>query len=253
MVDMLYKDIIIASVEGSIIPQNAATERVICLLRGLDRGSSGDDINNLLEDEFSETSWAVINSSHWPKDKDITMETKDALCQHLIHHEAVESRRMEMDEFRRGLQLFGFLEVVKKHAELMKPFFIAAAKPVFGSKEFVELIDMRELPPEDFAKKQAYEWFMSLVEENEISDVYPGGSVISSLLSFCTGSKSVPFGGFESKLTVNFLQEDDEKSLPTTSACLLILNLPTVHSSKSKFFESMKLALQFGSEGFGIM
>ena len=61
---------------------------------------------------------------------------------------------------------------------------------------------MRELPPEDVAKKQE---FMSLVKENKISDAYPGGSAISSLLSFFTGSKSAPFGGFESKLTVNFL------------------------------------------------
>ena len=104
---------------------------------------------------------------------------------------------MEMDEFRSGLQLFGFLDAVKKHAEIMKPFFIAAANPVLGSKEFMECIDMTQLPPEDFTKKQAYEWFLSFVGENEVSDAYPGGSVVASLLSFCTGTKSVPFGGFQ--------------------------------------------------------
>lgn len=52
------------------------------------------------------------------------------------------------------------------------------------------------------------------------------------------------------RLKVAFLPVDDKYCLPTALAYTTTLRLPTVQSSKSKFYESMKTALKDGKVGF---
>ena len=231
----LDEDIIISQLDKSSIPQNSATERLLELLSHLENCESDKDLGDILEgNEFLEAYWAIINSSHWPKEGKISKSTKDVLCQHLIHNEVVETRRMEIDEFRTGLQLFGFLDLVKRHPEIAKPLFVTTPGSTFEGKDFLALINMKDLPPEEFAKKQSFEWFLDFVEENEQDEAYPGGSAVSSLLSFCTGSKRPPVGGFDSKILVKFLAEDDEMSLPTTwHVCLSLIFQRSIAQGKS--------------------
>jgi hypothetical protein len=79
---------------------------------------------------------------------------------------------------------------------------------------------------------------------------FPGDSRCRSLLQFWSGWAFVPFGGLAKRLKIVFLDDDDKNSLPTASACTAILRLPTVHSSKSKFFEAMDIACKYGKVGF---
>ena len=58
---------------------------------------------------------------------------------------------------------------------------------------------------------------------------------LRSLLQFITGHKSVPPCGLPQNICLKYLPDDDEKGLPTSSACLAILNIPTIHSSEAKF------------------
>ena len=74
---------------------------------------------------------------------------------------------------------------------------------------------------------------------------------LRSLLQFITGHKSVPPCGLPQKICLKYLPDDDEKGLPTSSACLAILNIPTIHSSEAKFIHNFDVALRFESQGFG--
>lgn len=45
--------------------------------------------------------------------------------------------------------------------------------------------------------------------------------------------------------------DDDERAfLPLATACLAILQLPTIHSTENKFNKSLDIALEFESQGF---
>lgn len=110
---------------------------------------------------------------------------------------------------------------------------------------------MLDVDAQNFSEHQAHEWFESyLTEEN--SD-FPGNTKLRSLFQFWTGWTVVPFGGLTKKLKVAFLPDDDTKTLPTASACLAIIRLPTVYTSKKRFFEAMDIVLRFGRVGFPIL
>lgn len=53
----------------------------------------------------SDTSWAIINASHWPIDKQITDSNASHVLQHLLENEIVYSRKMNIDKFFEGLQV----------------------------------------------------------------------------------------------------------------------------------------------------
>ena len=106
--------------------------------------------------------------------------------------------------------------------------------------------------PEGHAEKQSFEWFKEYVQasENVEDEDYPEGK-LPTLLKFATGLWCIPPSQGENfALTVKFLEDDDTDVLPQATACANTLMLPTVHSSKVKFTESLDLALKFGNAGF---
>ena len=79
---------------------------------------------------------------------------------------------------------------------------------------------------------------------------FPEHNRCLSLLQFLTGWSVIPFGGVAKKLKFIFLPDDDKDRLPTSSACTATLRLPTIYSSKVKFFQSMDIVLKYGKVGF---
>ena len=108
---------------------------------------------------------------------------------------------------------------------------------------------MLTILPQNFAENQSHEWFLDYIRQGE-DEEFPEDSRLRSLLQFWTGWNAVPFGGLTKRLKVTFLNDDDTYHLPTSSACLALLRIPTVHSSKKKFFQAMDIALKFAKVGF---
>ena len=75
---------------------------------------------------------------------------------------------------------------------------------------------------------------------------------LSSLLMFWTGADAVPPGGFDRPLTVAFFtrEEGEERRLPSSSTCGLVLMLPRGMSDPDKFKEDIVFALK-NTCGFG--
>ena len=232
------------------IPLNASTEALHDLIECIDNANSNDSIQELLfADDKKDVYWQLINSSHWPTAQPIKMENKNLLIQELVYNELVSSRRSEIAEFEAGLETLGFLKYAKLHSEYMKEILCYSSSlwKAFGIDELKEIIVSE---PKSFSQQQALEWLYEYLGDSDAGKELVGGSRVNALLLFGTGQKALPRNGFRNKLQIQYLPDDDEQSLPTASACLKIIRLPTVHSSKKRFFESIEAALKFGALGF---
>ncbi len=222
------------------IPLDASTSLLHDLLNGLESCKTDADIDDLLEEnKSSEAFWQLINSSRWPKEQAININNKDYLLQHLVHHELLVSRKNELNEFKEGMKSLGFLDLVSKNKEVCEVLFCATAKKPLDSESFKDM--MLDVKPCNFAEEQSYKWLLEYINQEEDPE-FPGDSRCRSLLQFWSGWAFVPIGGLSKRLKILFLADDDKNSLPTASACSAILRLPTVHSSKSKFFGAMDIA-----------
>ena len=242
------EDEIALLMKKEFIPLDASTSVLHDLLTGLEACKNDADIQVLLEEnQMSEAFWQLINSSRWPKEQPVNISTRDFLLQHLVNHELLASRKNELNELREGLKSMGFLDLISKNKEMFKVFFCATEGKLLNLDAFKDM--MLNILPSNFAEEQSHKWFFDYLDQNENQD-FPGDNRCRSLLQFWTGWSVIPFGGLTKRLKVNFLPDDDKHSLPTSSACKATLRLPTVHSSKVKFFQSMDIALKFGKVGF---
>ena len=210
----------------------------------IEKLQKAETVEEVLEDDPShEAYWAVINAAHWPITREITDKEVPFLLQHLIESEVILSRKYAIDQFAEGLSMSGLLQLIKDNKEVCYDLFCYNINHHLTPDNFLSLfINLKE--PTDFAQKQSFDWFLSYVRNcNQIK--------LQSLLQFATGYKSVPPRGLPHKISLRYLAEDDEKtSMPTSSACLAILNLPTIHSVEATFVESFDCALKYESQGF---
>ena len=139
----------------------------------------------------------------------------------------------------------GLLQIIKENKEVCWKLLCYDFQNELTPERFLNLLRPQE-QQKDFAKKSSYEWFTNYIKNSDKQN-------LQALLQFCTGHKSVQPRGLCRKICVRFLSEDDEKaSLPTSSACLNVHFLPTIHSTESKFVQSMDNALKFESQGFAL-
>jgi hypothetical protein len=211
----------------------------------LEKFRNSETVSKVLEESpSSEVYWAIINSSHWSSTKAVTDADLPLLIQCLLENEILLSQKYEVDQLSERLAFLGLLEKMKKNADLCFSLFCFSDDAVLTAERFIGLIDSKVEIPTDFSKKQSYDWFVQYIQSASAEQ-------LQCLLKFATSFKTIPPYGMEHKITIKYLPDDDEKaSLPKSLACLAILSLPTVHSSQTKFNESVDLALKFESEGF---
>ena len=232
----------------NFIPLDASTSVLHDFLTSLAGCENDADVESLLEkNKMSEAFWQLINSSRWPKEQVIDIETRDFLLQHLVYHELLTSRKNEIEELKEGLKSLGLLDLIAKNAEICKVLFCADKSRQINADVLNDM--MLSISPSNFAEEQSQKWFLEYLGLKADPD-FPGDSRCRSLLQFWTGWSVVPFSGLTKRLKVIFLPDDDKCCLPTTSACTKTLRLPTVHSSRGKFFQSMDVALKYGKVGF---
>ena len=123
--------------------------------------------------------------------------------------------------------------------ELLKPLFCHTKGTALTSEVIIDSLSFDDC--KSFASTQAKDWFVTYINETD---------KLSQFLSFSTGFSIIPYGGLQGNIYVKYLADDDENSLMKASACLKIVFIPTVYSTKEKFFESIDVALDHGSIGF---
>lgn len=75
------------------------------------------DLENLRAD-LSE----LLQAAGW--DKVLTYENRVAAMQLVAAHEAFYKRKLSIDQFCKGLDVLGVLNLIRGHPELMQPFFV---------------------------------------------------------------------------------------------------------------------------------
>lgn len=141
--------------------------------------------------------------------------------------------------FKQGLQSLGFLTAISPYEEKIMSLFLPTNEKLTPEK-FKSLLDSSCAKPEAFAEGNAYQWFMEYIDDcsNEPSKEFPDGK-ISTLLHFITGLWSIPPMELDIPITINYLDDDDQKELPEATSCMSKLLLPTVHSSQEIFCQKL--------------
>ena len=231
------------------IIKSEVTATLLEVIGKIDKAKNQEELTAVLEeDPQHDAYWQAINDSEWSSTEVITMNNKAFLIQELISNELVRRRKCQLDALQSGLNSLGFLALLRKYRKVA--FHVLAYNTnKLNADKFMELVNAH---PEGHAEKQSFEWFKEYVQasENVEDEDYPEGK-LPTLLKFATGLWCIPPSQGENfALTVKFLEDDDTDVLPQATACANTLMLPTVHSSRVKFTESLDLALKFGHAGF---
>ena len=183
-----------------------------------------------------------------PSAEAITLRNKSNLIQELIYNETVRTRLEVIQEFKKGLEALGFFSFISKHPDHFLEL-LRSEREAIGPEQFKSLLDIQQ--PRNHAEQQAFTWFDEFVSDGKLhiskEDLL---TRLEALMQFATSWRIPERCGLAGKIKVEFLPDDDEHTLPTASACLCIIRLPTVHSSKEKFEEAMLIALRYARHGF---
>ena len=101
------------------ISQSEVTSTPLELIEKLDKVQTPEALNYVLEVHVKHNSfWEVINASEWSSTEVITIENKGYLVHELIFNELVRRRKDQLDSLSRGLQMLGFLSLLKRHRKV---------------------------------------------------------------------------------------------------------------------------------------
>ena len=229
------------------IVKSESTATLIELIEKLDVVESKVALDALLEEDPNhESFWQVINSTEWSSTEAVTMENKQFLVQELIFTELVRRRKDQLIALGKGLQCLGFLDLLKRHKKVAQHVLLYKQEKLTAER-FLSFLGST---PEGHAERQALQWFREYIWTAEEKDPEFSEGKLNTLLKFSTGLWAIPPCSSKMAISVKFLEDDEDYSLPKASACACIIMLPTVFSSKTKFFEQMDIALKFGHAGF---
>lgn len=145
-----------------------------------------------------------------------------------------------LKSFVDGLSNCGFLEAVKQHPSVFKPFFIPAPAPS-TKKEFLEIFHYQRsrVGGNKFdVESKVISFFGSFLkdcEEGIAASTEIGHVSIPELLHFATGMGRQPPGGFPSQPSIKFNHDKPDIFCLEANTCLLVLTLPVAHDTKEEF------------------
>ena len=230
------------------ISQSEVTSTLLELIEELDKAQMPEALNYVLEVHVKHNSfWEVINASEWSSTEVITIKNKGCLVHELIFNKLVRRRKDQPDSLSRGLQMLGFLSLLKRHCKVADHVLCYNVLEI-NAEQFISFVKSN---PSSHAERQAYQWFLDYITSADgvKNEDFPKGK-LSTLLKFATGLWNIPPVESKMEISVRFLEDDDEQKLPKAGSCSSVLHLPTVHSSRNAFNNNMNVALKYGHAGF---
>ena len=107
------------TISKEYITLSELTSTLLELVDKLDNAQTPEELHHVLEvHEKHNSFWEVINSSEWSSIEVITVGNKGCLIDELIFNELVRWRQYQLDSLRRGLEVLGFLSLLKKHRKV---------------------------------------------------------------------------------------------------------------------------------------
>ena len=162
------------------------------------------------------------------------------------------SKRMPMlHQISSGLQVFGILDSIKEHPQLLEPVFTESSFFKPNADTFIDNIvgSFREDGSNDkLIEIDVFKYFTDFIEECECSNQ----EVLAKLFKFITGTSLIPPLGLPKGITVKFRHgcSAECKCRATTSTCDLSITFPVHYSGPEEFKKYLDSALVEGI-GFG--
>lgn len=148
----------------------------------------------------------------------------------------------------RALRL-GLLDVLED-ASLLKMFSAEDMQSLLGGTNMISIEDLERwrrdasLGDEVNGNEEVIEYFWSgLTNMSEMER--------AQVLAFATGCPRMPVGPSGPNFVVNIHPHEDPNSLPTSHTCTNTINLPP-YPSQDRLVERLRVALNVGSNGFGL-
>lgn len=206
-----------------------------------------DELNWTFEDDGNEEPYMATTSTLLKENGNkifVTIENREEYCKLLARHRLVDSIKDQISAFRKGLEVYTYwVDYVLEDSGS----YDISCTGICGAEGFSQLVFGKSTPidveewkketiyePNEFERTQVVDWFWSLVSQwDEEARV--------KLLSFVTGSKRVPAGGFATLMGLDGRPQRFNLErvaltpglLPTARVCLNTLRLPEYHSSSS--------------------
>ena len=137
---------------------------MLCSLQ-IDASTSQSEIDEIIDDPRY---LSIVNSSGWPTNRCITMQSRSAFLHGLIVGEF--SKRVNlMKYFARGLDTLKVFNAVKRNPVLMRHLFVYNEDGVLTLEKFVQCL--RTKRPTDEEKGKVYDWFLEYVHRKGAAGV----------------------------------------------------------------------------------
>lgn len=219
-----------------LIPLHAGSAKLLKFIEELDASSAEKDVDDTVGRYLD-----IINCSCWDPTKPITISNRAILQTELIYEELVRKRISQIQSIREGFRLIGFLPYIEKNKGLCKDLFIY--NHVLNSTIFIYNLENNDHNRDDYEKKQAFNFFESIVNESSSCD-------LKKILRFTTGFDTIPPWGLRKPMSVKYLEDDEKKIYPEAMSCFNIIYLPTVYSNYECFKSNFLKALEIEGTGF---
>ena len=170
----------------------------------------------------------------------VTIEDRDEFISSIAVHMNVINSLSEINQFIKGLELFGFLGVVRKHPKDARSIFESLNNDALTAEVLDDLFEFDFSPPgsnrrarEEAIAVNVSKYFDEVEEgliESPIFDPATGERkevmiTLPMILQFCTGASLIPTLGFSKGPVISFNHEATDRKLQVNT-CGLVLMLP---------------------------
>ena len=93
---------------------------IFFFLKKVENAECPEDLENLRSDSSE-----LLQAAGW--DKLLTYDNRVAAMQLVAAHEAFYIRKLSIDQFCKGLEVLGVLDLIRGHPDLMEPYFVHTA------------------------------------------------------------------------------------------------------------------------------
>ena len=228
-----------AQVERSSIPENAGTENLLNFIDDLDNCLSKVELDQIVD---KVENLERVNSCQWLPTDEINISNKLLLISELIHEEVVRKRLPQLNAIKKGLEEVKLLKLFFNNKEVAKTFLKGSSCQNY-KQVLLKTIQFSRKPKLSQAEIDVLNWFEDYVKD-ESEDT------LKKLIGFSTGRSIYQPWEKLPPIAIKFLEDTEDKCFMEATACLAILELPVVHTSKSKFFEYLNKSLELEGLGF---
>ena len=107
---------------------------------------------------------AIVNSSGWPINKRLTINSRAEFLEGLIHQELIVKRERMITAFGQGLEHLGVLSLIRSNWKTLKSVLVYDPKMQLSAEIFIHQIGSKPPPVDSERELQTYKWFLEYVK-----------------------------------------------------------------------------------------